>query len=135
MMFSAAIFSGCTGSSGPGGGSYQDGTFAGQSGEDDKGAYGEARVTIEGGRITDCEFVTWQADGSVKDENYGKINGGISNQDYYDKAQLAVRAMAEYAERLRETGSLDDVDAVTGATIAYDQFVESVQNALEQAKE
>jgi major membrane immunogen (membrane-anchored lipoprotein) len=117
-----------------GGASYQDGVFIGQSGEDDAGAYGEATVTVKDGEIADCQFVTWQKDGSVKDEEYGKINGEISNQDYYDKAQLAVVAMAQYAAQLKEVKRLRDVDAVSGATIAYDQFPEAVQAALDQAK-
>lgn len=114
---------------------YKDGTYIGKSGEDDNGAYGEATITVEGGKITDCEYVTWQKDGTVKDENYGKVNGEISNQDYYDKAQLAVDAMEQYARQLVEVQRPEDVDAVSGATISYDQFNEAVSDALEEAKE
>jgi major membrane immunogen (membrane-anchored lipoprotein) len=117
-----------------GGGSYRDGVYSGRSGADDTGAYGEVSITIADGKVTGCDFVTWQKDGSPKDENYGKVNGEISNQDYYDKAQLAVRAMAQYAEQFRETGNLKDLDAVSGATIAYDQFVEATEAALRGAK-
>jgi major membrane immunogen (membrane-anchored lipoprotein) len=113
---------------------YKDGTYTGISGEDDEGAYGEATIRIENGGITACEFVTWQKDGSVKDESYGKINGEISNQDYYDKAQLAVEAMKRYAAALMETRRLKDVDAVSGATIAFNQFSEAVGAALDEAK-
>jgi hypothetical protein len=35
--------------------------------------------------------------GAVKDAGYGKINGEVSNQDYYNKAQLVVAAMDQYA--------------------------------------
>ncbi|MDR0376874.1 MAG: FMN-binding protein, partial [Spirochaetaceae bacterium] len=72
---------------------YKDGIYPGRSGPDDDGAFGEVTITIAGGKIADCGFLTRQKDGSIKDENYGKINGEISNQSYYDKAQLAVRAM------------------------------------------
>jgi major membrane immunogen (membrane-anchored lipoprotein) len=113
----------------------RDGVFTGVSGADDTGAYGEVTLTIESGKIADCQFVTWQKDGSVKDENYGKVKGEIANQDFYDKAQWAVRAMAQYAEQFRETGRLDGVDAVSGATIAYDQFTEAVDAALEAARQ
>jgi major membrane immunogen (membrane-anchored lipoprotein) len=58
---------------------------------------GEVTVTIAAGKIRGCDFVTWQKDGTVKDGDYGKINGEILNRDYYDKAQLAVRAMRKYA--------------------------------------
>ncbi|MDR1571377.1 MAG: FMN-binding protein [Clostridiales Family XIII bacterium] len=109
----------------------EDGVYTGVSSEDDKGAYGEATITIEGGRITDCAFVTWQKDGSIKDEEYGKVNGEISSQDFYDKAQLAVVAMGQYADALVEKQSPDDVDAITGATIAHGQFLEAVADALD----
>jgi major membrane immunogen (membrane-anchored lipoprotein) len=114
---------------------YQDGTYVGKSSEDDQGAYGEATITIEENKITDCSYVTRQKDGTVKDENYGKVNGTISNQDYYDKAQLAVKAMEQYAAELAEVQKLDDVDAVSGATIAYNQFKEAVEDALSQAEQ
>jgi major membrane immunogen (membrane-anchored lipoprotein) len=120
--------------SGCGAVSYRDGVYSGKSDADDTGAYGEVTITIAAGKVTGCDFVTWQKDGSPKDENYGKVNGEISNQDYYDKAQLAVRAMAQYAEKFRETGDLKSLDAVSGATIAYNQFVEAAELALRRAK-
>jgi major membrane immunogen (membrane-anchored lipoprotein) len=112
---------------------YRDGVYSGRSGEDDTGAWGEVTVTIAGGKVTDCSFVTRQKDGSVKDENYGKINGEISNQDYYQKAQLAVKAMGKYAADYVKAGNLKAVEAVSGATIACDQFIEAVENALAAA--
>lgn len=113
---------------------YTDGVYSGKSGADDTGAWGEVTLTIAGERVADCQFITRQKDGTLKDENYGKVNGEISNQDYYDKAQLAVRAMEQYAEAFRETGDLRKVEAVSGATIAFDQFTEAVELALEKAK-
>jgi Major membrane immunogen, membrane-anchored lipoprotein len=132
LIFVSALLSGCGGGSGEA--AYKDGTYTGYSSEDDRGAYGEAAITIEGGKITDCRYVTWQQDGTIKDENYGKVNGEISNQDYYDKAQLAVSAMAQYARELVEVQKPEDVDAVSGATVAYDQFNEAVSDALNKAK-
>jgi major membrane immunogen (membrane-anchored lipoprotein) len=122
------LFAGC------GKQAYQDGVYSGQSEADDTGAWGEVTLTIAGGRTTGCGFLTRQKDGAVKDENYGKVNGEISNRDFYDKAQLAVRAMAQYARQYQETGDIKKVDAVSGATIAYNQFLEAVENALEKAK-
>lgn len=112
---------------------YKDGTYTGKSGQDDRGAYGEVTVTIAGNKITDCKYVTWQSDGSIKDEEYGKVNGEISNRDYYDKAQLAVKAMQQYARELVEVQKPEEVDAISGATIAHGQFVEAVKNALKEA--
>jgi len=44
-------------------------------------------------------------------------------------------ACDEYAKQLVENGQLDGIDAISGATINYDEFVEAVDNALSQAQE
>jgi major membrane immunogen (membrane-anchored lipoprotein) len=133
ILFLALVFLTLS-ASGCGGGAYKDGVYTGKSGEDDTGAWGEVTVTIGAGKVSGCEFVTRQKDGAIKDKEYGKINGEISNQAYYDKAQLAVEAMKKYAADYARTGNLKDVEAVSGATIAYDQFLEAVENALETAR-
>lgn len=124
----AGLISGCGSST-----EYAAGTYIGKSSADDRGAYGEATITVTDGKITDCQYVTWQSDGTIKDENYGKVNGAISNADYYQKAQLAVQAMQQYATQLIEVQSPADVDIIAGATISHDQFVEAVETALQQA--
>jgi major membrane immunogen (membrane-anchored lipoprotein) len=113
----------------------KDGVYEGASGVDDTGAWGEARITVREGRVAACAFSTWEKDGAVKGEDYGKINGEISNANYYEKAQLAVRAMERYAKQFAETGNLNKVDAVSGATISHDQFTEAVEQALKKARE
>jgi major membrane immunogen (membrane-anchored lipoprotein) len=113
---------------------YKDGVYTGKSGADDKGAWGEITITISGGRVTGCDFLTRQKDGTIKGEDYGKVNGEISNQEFYNKAQLAVRAMEQYARIFRETGELRKVDAVSGATIAFNQFNEAADEALQKAE-
>lgn len=112
-----------------------DGTYTGKSSEDDRGAYGEATITIQDGKIADCKYVTWQKDGTIKDENYGKVNGQTANEDYYQKAQIAVSAMKQYAAQLVEVQKLEDVDAVSGATISFDQFTQAVTEALKEAQQ
>ena len=126
---------------GCGGASYRDGVYEGKSAvyegeEDGSGAgYGVATLTIEGGKITACEFRTYEPDGSLKDENYGKQNGEVANRDFYNKAQRAVQASARYAQQLAAAGELKNVDAITGATISYNEFQEAVRDALNQAKQ
>jgi major membrane immunogen (membrane-anchored lipoprotein) len=127
-MFLLVLFAGC------GNTVLRDGVYTGRSGEDDTGAWGEVTITVTDAKVQGCEFVTWEKDGTVKDENYGKINGEISNQAYYDMAQLAVRAMKKYAADYLRRGSLKDVEAVSGATISYNQFLEAAEQALENAK-
>ena len=130
--------SGCSGSAA----SYQDGSYLAMSsvyenedGSDEGNGYGEVSLTISGGRITGCSFQTYQPDGVLKDADYGKQDGEIANQDYYNKAQRAVQASQNYAEQLAAKGDLKQVDAISGATISYDEFKEAVRLALKQAKQ
>ena len=122
--------------------SYKDGTYEGKSsvyenddGSDDGNGYGVVTITIENGSITDCTYQTFEVDGTLKGEDYGKEDGRIANKDYYNKAQKANAACAEYASMLVANGQLDGIDSISGATINYNEFVEAVNNALEEAKE
>ena len=122
--------------------SYIDGTYEGRSsvytsedGSEDSNGYGEVTITIKDDVIAECTYQTYEPDGTLKDEDYGKVGGQLANRDYYNKAQKAVAACGEYASRLIENGSTKDVDAVSGATINYDLFCEAVDDALSKAKE
>jgi major membrane immunogen (membrane-anchored lipoprotein) len=126
-LISAAVLGSC------GKAQYRNGTFSGRSSTDDTGAWGEVTVAIQDGKIIGCTFVTYEKSGTVKGADYGKVNGEISNRAFYDKAQLAVRAMRTYAKELPLKQDLKAVDAISGATIAYNQFNEAVLMALEDA--
>jgi major membrane immunogen (membrane-anchored lipoprotein) len=130
----AAVLAGGLALAGCSGGRLKDGVYTGASAPDDSGAWGEARVTVREGRVSGCEYVTWQKDGTAKGADYGLVNGAAANRDYYEKAQFAVRAMGEYARRFAEAGSLKGVDAVSGATVSYNQFLEAAQDALDKAR-
>ena len=131
----------CLGLTACGGGvTYKDGTYTGQSAvwedaEDGNGnGYGVATITIKVGKITACEFSTYEPNGTLKEgAEYGMVNGKIGNQDYYNKAQKALAANPMYAEQLVNTGTVDGVDVISGATISYGEFEEAVRNALDQA--
>ncbi len=135
----AAALTACGGSK-----NYKDGTYTAQSaihegledeefGESGDG-YGEVTITVKDNKVVDCKFTTYMPDGTVKDAEYGKRDGSIRNQDYYNKAQRAVKASENYAAQLKEKGDLKSVDAITGATISYQEFQEAVEEALRQAK-
>lgn len=113
---------------------YKDGTYHAESGADDRGAVGHITLTIQQGKIVQAEFKGVQKDGKVKDVEYGKTNGKIENQEFYNKAQVAVKGMATYAPKLVEVQDIDKVDSVSGATVSYKQFVDAGKKALEQAK-
>jgi major membrane immunogen (membrane-anchored lipoprotein) len=129
------LLTACAGNNaGSGDGGYTAGSYTAVSSEDDKGAYAEVTIVFADNKIVSCEFITRQKDGTIKDENYGKVNGEISNPDYYSKAQLAVEAMGKYAEKLTETQNLDEIEVISGATIAYDQFDEAVGKIFKEAR-
>lgn len=138
VLSCASLLAGCGG----GTKSYKDGTYQGKSsvyesedGTDDGNGYGQVEITIKDGAITECTYQTFEVDGTFKDENYGKEDGRIANKDYYNKAQKANAARDEYAAMLVQNGQLDGIDAISGATINYDEFVEAVNNALKEAEE
>ncbi len=135
-MLALSVLAGCGG-----GGSYKDGTYEGKSsvfeGEEEDGSgagYGVVSLTIKDGKIADCEFTTYEPDGTLKDSEYGKQDGEVANQDFYNKAQRAVQASSKYAENLVNAGNLADVDKITGASISYKEFQEAVNDALDQAQ-
>ncbi len=123
--------------------SYADGTYKAQSqeyvnDEDDSTAgngYGVVELTISGGAITACDFKTYELDGTLKDAEYGKENGEIANKDFYNKAQKALAACDKYAAQLVEKGDIKEVDAISGATVNYNEFKEAVGDALKQAEQ
>ena len=112
---------------------YKDGTYTGESSvleaQVDGDGYGIITVTVQDGAITSATFEAFQPDGTPKDENYGKDGAK------YAVAQRVVSAGNDYAAALVEAGSVDGVDAISGATYLYDQFSEAAEKALAQAKE
>lgn len=120
---------------------YKDGTYEGKSevytnddGSEDGNGYGEVTITIKDNQIVDCTYKTYEPDGTEKGEDYGKEGGSIANRDYYNKAQKAIAACDEYASQLASSGSLDGIDAISGATINYNEFVDAVNDALDKAR-
>ena len=133
-----ALLGSCGGSSV----TYNDGTYEARSaeyvnedGSDAGNGYGIVTVTIKDGAIADCTFKTYELDGTQKGEDYGKKEGSVANKDFYNKAQKAVAACDKYAEALVLSGSVNEVDAISGATINYQQFVEAADAALAQAEQ
>ena len=123
--------------------SYKDGSYEGRSADfinedesDEAGnGYGVVKLKIEDGKITECDYKTYELDGTLKDEEYGKENGEIKNKDFYQKAQRARSACDNYAKQLVAKGNIDEVDSVSGATVNYNEFKEAVAEALKQAEE
>jgi major membrane immunogen (membrane-anchored lipoprotein) len=131
----AALIAGCAGPSVDTDKPLADGSYEGVSGEDEDGATGLVTVEISDGKVVACDFEVIQKDGSPKDEDYGKDSSGeVANDAYYAKAQAAVQAFDEYAAELVEVGYPQDVDVISGATWAYEQFVEGAVKAMREAQ-
>lgn len=114
---------------------YKDGTFhAFTDIKDDWGGNAEITITITDGKITACEFLSYDKDGKLKDEDYGKTDGVIKNAGLYKIAQAALAGAAQYGQKLIQTQQLDMVDAVAGATVSHELFQNAADIALRQAK-
>ena len=112
----------------------KDGTYTAESRADEWGK-GRLTIVVKDHKITAADFLGVKPDGKIKDENYGKgENGEIKNEGKYKKAQNALKAHEKYAAQLVERQKVSDVDAIAGATVSYNQFVEAAQNAIGQAQ-
>ena len=109
----------------------KDGIFEGESSLDRALGRGYAVIEIKDHKIVNADYIGRDVFGHVKDENYG---GDQSSADYR-KAQAAVKAIDKYVMQLADTQSLEQVDAISGATISYIQFVEAVKSAVDKANQ
>ena len=114
---------------------YKDGVYKAVSGiKDDRGGNAEVTITVKDGKIVDCEFLSYDKDGTLKGEDYGKTDGVIKNAGLYKIAQNAIKNAAKYGPKLVETQRLEEVDAIAGATVSYELFENVVGIALKEAK-
>lgn len=127
-LLAASLLAGC------GGSKYKDGEYTEKSSPDERGNYGEIKITVKDGKITAADYKGYLKDGKVKDQDYGKTNGKIENQENYDKAQKALVGAATYGPKLVETQEVSKVDAVSGATSSLEQFKDAAGKALAKAK-
>ncbi|PIE53858.1 MAG: FMN-binding protein [Dethiosulfovibrio peptidovorans] len=110
--------------------SRKDGVYQGEFHNEEKGSSTRVTLKMRGGKIVDCQMTALDAEGHVKDENYGK-NSGAEN---YRRAQLAVEGMQQYPEMLLKMQDVDTMDAVSGATVTFKEFQAAVRRALKEAK-
>ncbi len=107
----------------------KDGTFTGEvKGEGSSKMVVE--IVIKEGKIVACTQKSYDKDGKVKDMSYGEDSGEAN----YALAQKAFHGMQKYPEMLLEVQNIDDVQAVSGATISHKEFKAAVGEALKNAK-
>lgn len=109
----------------------RDGTYTVESSLDDKLGKSILTLTIKDKKIIAADFEGYDLFGNVKGEDYGSLTGKDSAD--YKKAQVAVKAIKIYPAQLVETQDLSKVDAISGASISYEQFVETATTALNEA--
>ena len=113
----------------------KDGTYTAESASDSYMGRGRLTVVIKNHKIVAADFVGLSPDGTVKDETYGMTDGQIKDERKYKIAQNALKANNSYAAQLLQTQQPGEVDAIAGATVSYDQFMETAQKVLEQAQQ
>ncbi len=114
---------------------YKDGVYKAASlVKDDWGGSAEIEITVKNNKITECIFLSYEKDGTLKDENYGKTDGIIKNAGLYKIAQTAILRAGEYGAKLVETQNINDVDAIAGATVSFKLFKSAAESALQQAQ-
>ncbi len=109
----------------------KDGVYEAESSKDDSGGYATVKLVVKNGEIDNVQYNSFQKDGKLKDENYGKSAG---NDAFFEKAQIAVKGIKSYQEQINEVKDINKVEVVSGATISYNQFMETMKKALDKAK-
>ena len=138
MLFFALFFSSCEkdektdgNASSP---SYIDGQYSAVSSiKDEWGGSAKVEMTIKDGKISSCVFYSYEADGKLKDADYGKVDGEIKNLGLYKIAQAAVFNSNKYGELLVKEQDIDKLDAISGATVSFALFKDAVKQIMKEA--
>ncbi len=107
----------------------KDGTYTGEI-KGDGSSKAVVEIVVKEEKIVACVFESYDKEGKLKDQNYGEGSGEAN----YKLAQKAFQGMQKYPEMLLEVQNVEDVEAVSGATISHKQFVAAVKEALKNAK-
>ncbi len=114
---------------------YKDGIYEGSSRSIYTGEYfyGISKITIEKDKITKVDFqILDKSSNIIFDDKYEKYYEG--NLLYIDQCRKNWKAMQIYPKKFLEAQDINKVDAISGATWAYNLFKSSLLEALEKAK-
>ncbi len=123
LSLSLALVIGC-------GGGLKDGTYSGTYTSEENGSTTTVNITLKDEKIVDCELIAKDEKGNVKDENYGKDAG----EKNYQLAQKALAGMKQYPALLIELQNVEDIEAISGASISLIEFRIAVKEALDKAR-
>jgi major membrane immunogen (membrane-anchored lipoprotein) len=114
---------------------YNDGSFKGvsQASYTYESYYGMTTLTIEQGKITRVDFMIRD---SAKHEDFNALyeKNFEGNELYINQCRENWKGVQAYPDSLIKYQSLDKVDAVSGATWAYNIFRASAEEALKKAE-
>lgn len=99
-----------------------DGVYTGKTEKDEKGEYGEIKITITNEKIAKAEYAEYTKDGKLKSPENGF--------DY----KKALEAFKLLPERLTITQNVDDIDDYSGATGTTEKFRTAAKAALSSGK-
>jgi cytochrome b involved in lipid metabolism len=114
---------------------YRDGSYFAEAEPGERGTFGAIEITVHGSRIAGVYYDEFKRDeeGAINyrksaDMNYAerwrRVSGGVSQLSSYPA----------YEQMLMEQGLPDGVDAISGATDAYEAFVGLAEEALSEAR-
>ena len=116
------------------------GTYTGQSqtaSEEDGGGYAVVKLTVgNDNNIESIIFDTYDKNGKKRFSDNGSVN--VPQYATDEEAELLGdigEACMLYKEQFIETKDAEQLDAVSGATLSYEQFKEAVDIALQKASE
>lgn len=108
----------------------KDGTYEGQSQPAPDGQHAIIKFTVKGQKVTTAKFTVIDEKGRPHDGEYGKTTTGGTDGKFYQRAQRAVGAEPQYAQKFVETSDADKVDVIAGASISHGLFQSAVGDAL-----
>ena len=111
---------------------YKDGTYSGEAEVKEVGGTIKLGITVSGGKITTVDMQNLDREGKEKGEDYGKSEP--LNQGLYSIAQNSILGTDKLPGLLVDSQDPDSIDAVSGATLSRDAFVQAAKAALDSAK-
>ncbi|MCH8529444.1 MAG: FMN-binding protein [Saccharospirillum sp.] len=113
---------------------YRDGSYYAESEPDSRGWHALVEITVVNGRIASVYYDEIQRDdeGVFQTRKSDDLNYADRWRRVSQVSQLS--AFDGYENLLLLTGTIDEVDALTGATSAYESFDQLVREALAEAR-
>lgn len=113
---------------------YKDGSYFAESEADSRGWHALVEITVVNGRIASVYYDEIQRDdeGVYQSRKSDDLNYADRWRRVSQVSQLS--AFGGYENLLVLTGNIDEVDALTGATSAYESFEQLVHEALSEAR-